>query len=265
MAMTGDSLLSRVDADGTGWLTLNRPELHNAFDDTLIARITEALRAFERDELVRAVAIDANGKSFSAGADLNWMRRMAGYTFDENVADAMRLAEMLATLSRLCKPTLAVVQGPALGGGAGLVAACDLAIAAETARFAFTEVRFGLLPATISPHVIAAIGRRQATRYLLTAEVFSAAEALRIGLVHRVVPAADLAAAAGAMLGDLAAGGPEALAAVKDLIRAVAGRPLDRTLMEDTAERIARARTTDEARARIAAFLEKRAGGAGER
>jgi methylglutaconyl-CoA hydratase len=257
---TDEPLLSRVDGDGTGWLTLNRPDLHNAFDDALIARITEALAAFERDDRVRVVAIAAAGKSFSAGADLNWMRRMAGYTFDENVADALRLAEMLAALSHLAKPTLAVVQGPALGGGAGLVAACDLAIAAETARFAFTEVRFGLVPATISPHVIAAIGRRQANRYLLTAEVFSAAEALRIGLVHRVVAAAELADAAGAMLQDLRVGGREALAAAKDLIRAVAGRPLDRALMEDTAKRIARARATDEARARIATFLEKRSG-----
>lgn len=186
---------------------------------------------------------------------------MAGYTFEENVADARALAEMLETLHRLPKPTVAVVQGPAYGGGVGLVAACDIAIASrEAARFALTEVRLGLIPATISPYVIAAIGQRQASRYFLTAEVFDAEEALRIGLVHVLAPNASLHDAAAEVLKALAAGAPGAQAASKDLIRAVAGRPVDRDMIRDTAERIATARASDEARERVRAFLEARRG-----
>lgn len=264
--MSGDPIIVDVDAAGTAWLTLNRPEVHNAFDDAQIVRLTEALRAIGNDRAVRSVAVTANGKSFSAGADLNWMRRMAGYTFEENVADAEALAEMLDTLHRLPKPTVAVVQGPAYGGGVGLVAACDIAIVSqEAARFALTEVRLGLIPATISPYVIAAIGRRQATRYFLTAETFDADEALRIGLVHVVAPAAGLRDAAAEVLKALAAGAPGAQTASKDLVRAVAGRPIDASMIRDTAERIATARASDEARERIRAFLETRGGTGKER
>ncbi len=257
--MTEQPVLTTIDAQGTGWLTLNRPDVHNAFDDGLIARMAESIAAFREDPDVRAVVVRGAGRSFSAGADLNWMRRMGGYTFEQNVEDAMGLAEMIRALDELPKPTIAVVQGPAYGGGVGLVAACDMAIAAvETAKFALTEVKLGLIPAVISPHVLAAIGPRQARRYFMTGETFDAAEALRIGLVHRVAPAAELETTARGVLEMLAGNGRRAMAEVKDLIRAVTGRPIDHALMRDTAERIAHARASDEGRERITAFLEKR-------
>jgi methylglutaconyl-CoA hydratase len=259
--MSEQVVITEVDADGTGWLTLDRAEVHNAFDDVLIARMAEALAALGSDPNVRAVVLAARGKSFSAGADLNWMRRMGGYSHEENIADAMALAGLLRTLDELPKPTIARVQGPAYGGGVGLVAACDIAIAAETARFALTEVKLGLIPAVISPHVLAAIGPRQARRYFVSGEVFDADEAHRIGLVHRVVGADDLDAAVAGMLKNLAGNGRRAMAEVKQLIRAVTGRPIDEAVMRDTAERIARARASDEGRERITAFLEKRKAG----
>jgi methylglutaconyl-CoA hydratase len=259
--MSEQAIVTEIDAEGTGWLTLDRPEVHNAFDDTLIARMAEALATLGGDPNVRAVVLAARGKSFSAGADLNWMRRMGGYSRKENIADAMGLAELLRALDELPKPTIARVQGPAYGGGVGLVAACDIAIAAETARFALTEVKLGLIPAVISPHVLAAIGPRQARRYFVSGEVFDADEAHRIGLVHRVVGAEDLDAAVGDMLKTLAGNGRRAMAEVKELIRAVSGRPIDQAVMRDTAERIASARASDEGRERITAFLEKRKAG----
>ncbi len=257
--MSDMSVLREIDDQGTGWLTLNRPDVHNAFDDVLIARMAESIAALRDDPDVRAVVVRGAGRSFSAGADLNWMRRMGGYTFDENVGDAMALAEMIRALDELPKPTIALVQGPAYGGGVGLVAACDIAVAAaETAKFALTEVKLGLIPAVISPHVLAAIGPRQARRYFVTGETFDAAEALRIGLVHHVAPAAELEKVALGFIATLAGNGRRAMAEVKDLIRAVTGRPIDQALMRDTAERIARARSSDEGRERITAFLDKR-------
>ncbi len=260
--MPEQTVITEIDAEGTGWLILNRPEVHNAFDDELIARMAEALTVLGGDPEVRAVVLAARGKSFSAGANLNWMRRMGEYSYEENIDDAMALAEMLRILDELPKPTIARVQGPAYGGGVGLVAACDIAIAAEeTVRFALTEVKLGLIPATISPHVLAAIGSHQARRYFVTGEVFDAAEARRIGLVHRTVPAVDLEAAVRDMLATLAGNGRQAMAEVKELIRAVNGRPIDEAVMRDTAERIARARASEEGRERITAFLEKRKAG----
>lgn len=257
--MASAAIRVETDESGAAWLTLDRPDVHNAFDDLLIGELTEVLRGLDADPAVRAVAIGAAGKTFCAGADLRWMRRVAGYSFADNVEDALRLAEMLRVLDTLGKPTIAVVQGPAYGGGVGLVAACDIAIAArETARFALTEVRLGLVPGTISPYVIAAMGARQARRWFLTAERFDAETAERIGLVHASVPAADLVETARGILADLAAGGPEALARCKRMIGEVAGRPIDRGLMRETAEHIAHARASDEGRMRIAAFLEKR-------
>ncbi len=221
--------------------------------------MAEGLAAFRDDPAVRAVVVRGAGRSFSAGADLNWMQRMGGYGFAENVDDAMGLAEMIRALDTLPKPTIALVQGPAFGGGVGLVAACDMAIAAaETAKFALTEVKLGLIPAVISPHVLAAIGPRQARRYFVTGETFGAAEAHRIGLVHQVVPAAELETTVHGVLETLAGNGRRAMAEVKDLIRAVTGRPIDDALLRDTAERIAHARASDEGRARITAFLETR-------
>jgi methylglutaconyl-CoA hydratase len=251
-------VLAEVDRDGVGWLRLNRPRTHNAFDEILIAELTAALGRFASDAEVRAVVLSGAGRSFCAGADLNWMRRMGEAGEAENVEDALRLAELLDRLDRLPKPTLALVNGPAYGGGVGLVACCDIAIAANHAVFAMPEVRLGLIPAVISPHVLAAIGVRQARRYFVTGESFSAEEALRIGLVHEVVEAEALEHAGRRILGAIADNGPRAMAEVKLLIRDVAGRPMDGDLRRDTARRIAAARGSEEGRSRIAAFLAKR-------
>jgi methylglutaconyl-CoA hydratase len=232
--------------------------VHNAFDDHLIAELTAKLREVDRDHAIRVVVLAANGKSFSAGADLNWMKRMAQYTEGENLRDAVSLASLLHTLSEMAKPTVARVSGSAFGGGVGLVAACDIAIAANGARFSLSEVRLGLIPAVISPFVIAAIGERQARRYFLTAERFDATEALRIGLVHRVVEDVELDTAIGTIVEELLKGGPKAQSAVKDLIASVSNRPIDQRVLEDTAARIARIRVTAEGKEGIAAFLERR-------
>jgi methylglutaconyl-CoA hydratase len=256
--MTDEIVRHSIAQDGCATLTLNRPEVHNAFDDQLIAQLTHRLRELEADPQVRVVVLAAEGKSFSAGADLNWMKRMARYSEAENLRDAVALGDLMHTLSVLKKPTVARVQGAAYGGGVGLVACCDIAIGASAAAFCLSEVRLGLIPAVISPHVIAAIGERQARRYFLTAERFDATEALRIGLLHAVVDEAQLDAAVQEMVQQLLKGGPKAQAAAKDLIGAVVNRPVDRALVEDTAERIARIRVTTEGREGIAAFLEKR-------
>jgi methylglutaconyl-CoA hydratase len=252
------TIQTSVDARGVATLTMNRPEVHNAFDDHLIAELTAKLRELDREHVIRAVVLAANGKSFSSGADLNWMKRMAQYTEGENLRDAVGLASLMHTLSSMAKPTVARVSGSAFGGGVGLVACCDIAIAATGALFCLSEVRLGLIPAVISPFVIGAIGERQARRYFLTAERFDAAEAWRIGLVHRVVEEAELDTAVGAIVDELLKGGPKAQAAAKDLIARVSNRPIDQALMEDTAARIARMRVSPEGQEGIAAFLEKR-------
>ena len=249
--------LEQVDDDGVAWVTLTRPEVHNAFDDTLIAELSAVLGGFASDERVRAVVLGAQGRSFSAGADLNWMQRMAGYSERENMDDARALAELMRRLYELPKPTLALVQGPTFGGGVGLVACCDIAIAAETANFCFSEVRLGLIPAAIGPYVIAAMGERATRRYFLTAETFSAREAMRFGLVHDVVPDEALRDIGRRVIKALLRGGPNAQVAAKDLILTISGRPLD-DLAEETAKRIARLRVSEEGREGIAAFLEKR-------
>ncbi len=250
--------LETVDERGVARVTLTREEVHNAFNDQLIAELTTALRGLESDPRVRVVVLAAEGKSFSAGADLNWMRSMAGYGEAENLRDAEALGELMRTLNDLAKPTLALVHGPAFGGGVGLVACCDIAIAAEPARFALTEVRLGLIPGVISPYVVAAIGERAARRYFLTAERFSADAALALGLVHEVVPAAALEARGEELVAALLEGGPEALIEAKRLARDVAGRPRDAALIRDTAERIARLRVSPEGQEGLSAFLEKR-------
>ncbi len=249
--------LEQIDDDGVAWVTLTRPEVHNAFDDTLIAKLSAVLGGFASDERVRAVVLGARGRSFSAGADLNWMQRMAGYSERENLDDARALADLMRRLYELPKPTLALVQGPTYGGGVGLVACCDIAIAAETANFCFSEVRLGLIPAAIGPYVIAAMGERAARRYFLTAETFSAREAMRFGLVHDVVPDEALRDIGRRVIKALLRGGPNAQVAAKDLILTISGRPLD-DLAEETAKRIARLRVSEEGREGIAAFLEKR-------
>lgn len=249
----------RVERRGkVATVTLNRPDRHNAFDDALIAELTEALDGIGTDSAVRVVVLTGAGKSFSAGADLGWMKRMAGYTFDQNMADARGLARLLSTLDRLPKPTIARVNGPAYGGGVGLVAACDIAIAQLDVAFSLTEVKLGLIPAVISPYVVAAIGPRAARRYTLTAQRFDAETALRLGLVHEVVAADALDGAVSKMADTLLANGPQAMAAGKALIGAVANRPIDDAVIEETARRIAECRASAEGREGVGAFLEKR-------
>ncbi len=244
--------------DGVARVTLNRPDVRNAFDDALIASLTDAFDELNRDKAVKVVVLGGNGPAFCAGADLNWMKRMAGYSYDENLRDAQALAKMLATLDGMDKPTIARVHGPAFAGGTGLVAACDIAVGAPEAKFCFSEAKLGLSPATISPYVMRAIGARAASRYFLTAEVFDAAEALRIGMLSALVPAAELDATVDGLIKHLLDGSSEAHARIKDLIRQVGSRPIDDTLKTDTARRIAEIRASPEGKEGIAAFLEKR-------
>lgn len=253
-----ETILSEID-NGIGIITLNRPERHNAFDDVLIQELSAALADMNGNPAVRVVVLSSTGKSFCAGADLNWMKRAAGYGPEESRRDAAGLAGLLRTLNEMRKPTIARVQGPAYGGGVGLVAACDIAIAAFDAQFALTEVKLGIIPAVISPYVITAIGERKARRYMLTAERFSAAEAYRIGLVHEIVPGQEeLDEAVGEIVDALLDNSPAAIGACKDLIKAVAGRPVTDEVVADTAARIARARASEDGREGMAAFLEKR-------
>ena len=237
---------------------MNRPDLHNAFDETLITELTAACMELEADTEVRVVILAGRGKSFSAGADLNWMKRAANNALEDNLNDARALALMLRTLADMQKPTIARIQGAALGGGMGLAAACDIAIASSKAVFATSEVKFGIIPSAISPYVLRAIGARQATRYFQTAERIDAARALAIGLIHECVAPEALDSKVTEIVSALLQGGPRAQAAAKTLIQAVSHQPVSDQLMEDTAQRIAQLRATPEAREGIAAFLEKR-------
>jgi methylglutaconyl-CoA hydratase len=237
---------------------MSRPDVHNAFNEALIAELTAACRQLDADDSVRAVVLAGRGKSFSAGADLNWMRRAADASVDENLADARKLAGMLRALAELTKPTIARVQGAALGGGMGLASACDICVASTAASFATSEVRFGIIPSAISPYVLRAIGARQAGRYFQTAERISAAEAKALGLAHEVVAPEELDAKVAGIVAALLVGGPKSQAAAKDLIRAVADRPVSDAVVEDTARRIAELRATPEAKEGLAAFLDKR-------
>ena len=239
-------------------LVLDRPGLHNAFDADLVTRLTAALEAAAGDGSVRAVVLAGAGASFSAGADLNWMRGMASAGEAENRADALALARLMRVLDELPKPTIARVHGAAFGGGVGLVACCDIAIGVPSAKFGLTESRLGLLPAVISPYVVAAIGARQARRWFATAEVFDAAQALRMGLLHEVAEADALDAAVERQLALLLAAGPLACARAKQLVRDVALQP-DRDLLDRTnADLIAALRVSPEGQEGLAAFLDKR-------
>ena len=243
---------------GVARVTLNRPAVHNALDDKLIADLRATLEGLAADAAVRLVMLTGQGASFCAGGDLAWMRRTADYTFEQNLADAMMLARLLHTLNTMPQPTVALVNGPAYGGGVGLVACCDIAVAADTAKFSLSEVRLGLIPATISPYVVRKIGESSARRYFLTAEVFEAADAERMGLVHEVVAAAGMDEAAAWFAKRLREGGPRSQAAAKQLIARVAGAPSDEGLMADTAERIASQRASAEGKEGTEAFLAKR-------
>jgi len=211
-----------------------------------------------RNDAVRAIVLAANGPSFCAGADLNWMKKMAGYSHDENHADAMRLAEMLRTIYLCPKPTVARVQGDCYAGGMGLVAACDIVVASETAGFCLSEVKLGLIPATISPYVIKAMGEQAARRYFLTAERFDATEAQRIGVAHAVVAPEALDATVAGIVKALVNNSPHAVRQAKTLVREIVGQPVDDALLLDTAGRIAAIRASTEGREGVASFLEKR-------
>ncbi len=237
---------------------LNRPEVRNAFNDGVVRELTEAFRALGAEPGLRAIVLAGHGKAFCAGADLTWMRAMAGYTWAQNHADAAALAEMLHTLWTCPVPLVARIHGDCYAGGVGLAAVCDLRVAAEEAHFCLSEARLGLLPATIAPYVVRALGENASRRYFTTAERFGAARAQALGLVHEVVPAARLDEQVGELVNALLANGPAAVRACKQLVQDVAGRPIDAALREDTARRIADTRASAEGREGVASFLDKR-------
>ncbi len=243
---------------GVATIWMNRPDVHNAFNAQLIADLTSACIELDADDTVRAVVLAGRGKSFSAGADLNWMKAAGEASEAENFADAMKLAGMLRTLAEMNKPTIARVHGAALGGGMGLASACDICIAGDKAVFATSEVKFGIIPSAISPYVIRAIGERQAYRYFQTAERIGSLRAAELGLAHEAVATEALDAKVKEVVAALLQGGPKSQAAAKDLIRAVANRPVSDAVVEDTARRIASLRVTPEAKEGLAAFLDKR-------
>ncbi|PXW22570.1 enoyl-CoA hydratase/isomerase family protein [Paraburkholderia caballeronis] len=239
-------------------VTLNRPDVRNAFNETMIAELTAAFDALSTRDDVRAVVLAANGKAFCAGADLNWMKKMAGYSDDENRADAMRLARMLSAVYRCTKPVVARVHGDAYAGGMGLVCAADVVVAADSAHFCLSEARLGLMPATIAPYVIRALGEQASRRYFVTAEAFDCATAERLGLVSERVSADQLDATVQRIADALCANSPNAVRECKRLVQDVAGRTIDAALIEDTANRIANIRASDEGREGVGSFLDKR-------
>ncbi|HKT31505.1 MAG TPA: enoyl-CoA hydratase/isomerase family protein [Gammaproteobacteria bacterium] len=255
-----DAVLLQTDPRGVAMLTFNRPEKHNAFDDAIIAELTTKLIQLNNDKNVRIVILTGAGKSFSAGADLNWMRSMEKFSEAENIEDALKLAELMDILNTLRKPTIARVNGAVYGGGVGLVACCDIAVASDTAKIALSEVRLGLVPSVISPYVIAAIGAHQARRYFLTAEAISAQQAQNIGLVHEVAAPDKLDEAVEKEVDLLLKAGPKALTACKELIAANAAASVSarRALKQKTAQLIAQLRVSDEGQEGLSAFLEKR-------
>jgi methylglutaconyl-CoA hydratase len=244
--------------DRVARITLTRPEMRNAFNDEVIAHMSAAIAEVGQRADVRAVVLAAEGPAFCAGADLNWMRRIADYSRDDNLADAGQLAAMLQALYTCPKPTVARVQGDVFAGGMGLVAACDMAVSVDTATYCLSEVKLGLIPATISPYVIRAMGARAAHRYFLTAERFSAAEAHRIGFVHQVVDADGLDAAVNALTHALCSAGPDAVRACKRLVQDVAEREIDAALVAQTVAGIADIRASAEGREGVQSFLQKR-------
>jgi methylglutaconyl-CoA hydratase len=253
----GAGLDLQVEA-GVARLWLDRPGRRNAFDPALIGALIAAVATLGADPQVRIIVLGGRGSAFCAGADLEWMARLAQQSIEDNRDDALQLAQLFATLDACPKPTVARVHGACFGGGIGLVAACDLAVAARGAPFAFSEVRIGLLPATIGPYALRAMGHRAASRYMLTGETFDAAVAAQTGLVSVAVEPGELDPAIDALLASLLRGGPAAQSGVKRLLRDLAGRAIDETVVRDTAARIAAARASAEGRDGLAAVLGKR-------
>ena len=257
--MAYETITLDIDPRGVATITLNRPEVHNAFNEVLIGELHGAVIGLSENVKARVIVLHGAGKSFSAGADLNWMKEAAEYSLTENETDAMRLSDMLEALNSVPKPVVALVHGAAMGGGVGLTACADIAIAVKSTKFALTEVRLGLIPATIAPFVVAAIGHRQARRWALTGERFDGVTAREIGLVHDLVDdESALQSRAGEIIDALLAGGPDAVNAAKKLVFAVSGREITEDLRRNTAERIAARRDSAEGREGIGAFLEKR-------
>lgn len=248
-----------IDSRGVATILLNRPDVHNAFDDQLIAHLIALMAQAAADPRTRLLVLGSTGKSFSAGADLNWMRRMADASREDNLADARQLAQLMANLNDFPMPTVARVQGAAMGGGVGLVACCDIVVAAEPAFFSLSEVKLGLAPAVISPYVIAKIGVSQARRYFVSGERFSAIRAAAIGLVHEVVLPAELEARSEQLIATLLANGPHAMRAAKQLVHTANPLQIDTPLTEYTVGVIADLRASDEGREGLRAFLEKNA------
>jgi methylglutaconyl-CoA hydratase len=259
--MSSETVLLEVDARGVATVTMNRPEVHNAFDEALVDKLTRTLIDTAARADVRVVVLTGAGRSFSSGADMEWMRSMIGYSEGENIEDALKLAELMSTLNALPKPTIARINGHVFGGGVGLVCCCDIAIAAEDARFALSEVRLGLVPAVISPYVIDAIGVRHARRFFLTGEPISARKARRVGMIHEIAKGGNLDAAIEDQVEMLLEGGPVAMRECKELIHMVDGHTLasDQALRRRTAELIAQLRIAEEGQEGLSAFLEKRA------
>ena len=251
-------VLVQIDSRGNATVTLNRPEVHNAFDAAMVQELNACLREIEASPAVRAMVLAGAGRSFCAGADIEHMRASASYSPQQNFTAAQESARMFFTLNTLGKPSIACVRGAVRGGGVGLVAACDIAIAARDATFRLSEVKLGIIPAMISPYVIAAIGERMARRYMLSGEEFDAVEAFRIGLIHDIAAEDELDAKVGRMLEHLRSSGPTAVAAIKALIPVSARAALDDAIVDETARRIAAIRATPEAQEGLSAFLEKR-------
>ncbi len=253
-----NSVMTHIDPRGVATVSMNNPDKHNAFDDRIIAELTDAFNAVAADDSVRVMVLASEGKSFSAGADLGWMKRMASYSHAENLRDSHALAEMLRVLNFMPKATIARVQGAAFGGAVGLVSCCDMAVASPRASFCLSEVKIGLIPATISPYVVAAIGQRASRRYFTTAERFSADTALQLGLVSQLVEAEQLDDSIEQLISQLLANSPAAVKAAKQLVFDVADRVIDTALIEDTCTRIADIRVSAEGQEGLGAFLEKR-------
>jgi len=252
------SIIVEAKKNGVAKITLNRPEIHNAFDDRIIRELTNAIYRIDRDESVRILVLDAAGKSFSAGADLNWMKRMASYSWEQNYQDSLKLAGLMQQLHDCRKTTIAIVQGAAFGGGVGLVSCCDIVLASDQAIFCLSEVKLGLIPSVISPYVVKAIGERNSKRYFATAEKFDAVEAKNIQLIHKIIPHEELAELTQDFINKVLGNGPRAVYQSKRLINHVIGKPLNEELVRDTAQRIADIRASSEGKEGVSAFLEKR-------